>query len=259
MHITTLGTSHGDATYCRFNSSTLYETGGNLYLIDCGEPVAALLTRAGKDFSRVKAVFVTHMHVDHTGGLDCLLLALTKYARRDGSQHTRIYLPEEGAAEGLLAWLGAVHQTVPTELISFHVIRPDGDFYDDGMLRARAIPNGHMEAAGAPSYCFHLEAEGKTVLHTGDLRSDFSDFPAEAQTTDYDLCVCEATHYPPETAVPALRTARLRRLWFTHVHNPWHGPMGEAEFLKPFACLPYPVAIAHDGDELDLWKKYPNP
>ena len=68
MKITTLGTSHGDATYCRFNSSTLYESAGNLYLIDCGEPADALLIRANKETWKLKAIFITHMHVDHMKG-----------------------------------------------------------------------------------------------------------------------------------------------------------------------------------------------
>ena len=62
MQITTLGTSHGDHTYCRFNSSTLFETGGRSYLVDSGEPVNGLMIRAGKPFAALRAVVVTHMH-----------------------------------------------------------------------------------------------------------------------------------------------------------------------------------------------------
>ena len=48
MRITTLGTSHGDPTYCRFNSSNLIEIAEASYLIDAGAPVDALLVRAAK-------------------------------------------------------------------------------------------------------------------------------------------------------------------------------------------------------------------
>ena len=36
MRLTTLGTSHGDPTECRFSASTLVQTGGAGYLVDAG-------------------------------------------------------------------------------------------------------------------------------------------------------------------------------------------------------------------------------
>ena len=48
MKIITLGTSHGDSTVSRFNSSTLYETDGVLYLVDASAPTEALIKRCGK-------------------------------------------------------------------------------------------------------------------------------------------------------------------------------------------------------------------
>jgi hypothetical protein len=42
MLITTLGTSHGDHTYCRFSSSTLFEIWENIYLIDAGFDLVSL-------------------------------------------------------------------------------------------------------------------------------------------------------------------------------------------------------------------------
>ena len=64
MKIITLGTSHGDSTPTRFNSSTLYETDGVLYLVDVGAPAEASLKRKGYSCSDVRAAFITHMHDD---------------------------------------------------------------------------------------------------------------------------------------------------------------------------------------------------
>ena len=86
MKITTLGTSHGDSTYCRFNSSTLYEVNGASYLVDCGSPCEALLCRKGKDNSKIRAIFCTHMHDDHVGGVTEMIKILEKYPKPD--QHT---------------------------------------------------------------------------------------------------------------------------------------------------------------------------
>ena len=66
--IITLGTSHGDPTCCRFNSSTLFKIGEASYLIDAGAPANALMIRHGFKLHDLKAIFITHMHEDHVGG-----------------------------------------------------------------------------------------------------------------------------------------------------------------------------------------------
>ena len=253
MKITTLGTSHGDQMINRYNSSALYEVGDNLYVVDCGEPVEASLVRKKYDLRKIKAVFITHMHADHTAGLPLLICGILRY--REPGQHTDIYLSQD-CADALLGWLSAMHARAYEDYITFHVIK-EGFFYDDGVMKVKAIPTLHGEWADGgrcpfPSFAFHIEAEGKKILHTGDLKGDFSDFPKEAMTERYDICLCEATHYKPATATPIFEKALLDRLLFVHVLDPWDGPMGKACLLKICSHLPYPVAIADDGTEVLL-------
>lgn len=101
MRITTLGTSHGDHTYCRFNSSTLVEISQSLYLIDAGAPANALMIRAEKDFHKLKAIFMTHMHEDHAGGLEGIIKSLLKRPQAD--QHTHIFYLKRQQLQG---WRG---------------------------------------------------------------------------------------------------------------------------------------------------------
>ena len=249
MKITTLGTSHGDHTYCRFNSSTLIEIAERSYLVDSGEPVNGLMIRAGKPVHLLRAVFVTHMHEDHVGGLPDLIKALIK--RPHEGQETRVFLPETGAPEALATWVAAMHVVWPSPLVGLQVTAP-GQIFDDGVLRVQAVGTAHMEGYGVPSFGYVLEAEGKRVVFTGDLKGDFSDFPAVAREEPSDLCFCEATHYPPETAAPILTRCPIARLVFTHVHDPWHGADGEQRLRALYADLPFPLAIAHDGDVFEV-------
>jgi ribonuclease BN (tRNA processing enzyme) len=245
MMITTLGTSHGDHTYSRFNYSTLFETGNNAYLVDAGAPVEALLIRSGKQFKNLKAVFVTHMHNDHVGGLAGLVKAFIKYPQ-DG-QYAQFYLPEEAGIEGLSGWLKAQHLPCPSDLYSLHTTT-EGPVFSDDKLSVRAVRTHHFDF---PSYAYILEADGKRIVHTGDLAADFSDFPEIVRDEPCDLCICESTHFNMKKALDVLRTCPIKKLIFTHVSNLWHGD-GEKKLIALLKDMPFSCAIAHDGDTFSL-------
>ncbi len=251
MIITTLGTSHGDHTYCRYNSATLFEIDDRAYLVDVGEPVCATMIRLGKDLDRLKAAFVTHMHADHVGGLPMLIKTLRKYPKE--GKHTDVFLAED-VADSLGAWLRAMHIEWPLSMVSVRATT-QGCIYDDGTLEVSAESTRHLRDPERPdvalSFSYVLEAEGKRIVYTGDLSHDFSDFPVAARDEPCDMCICEITHYQPESALPVLMDCPIRRLVLNHVHDPWHGD-GEARLMEMVADLPYPVSVAHDGDVFEL-------
>lgn len=49
-------------------------TGGRVFVVDCGRGTPSAFADAGLDFPRLEAVFLTHLHADHTGDLPGLLL-----------------------------------------------------------------------------------------------------------------------------------------------------------------------------------------
>ena len=250
MIITTLGTSHGDSTYCRFNSSTLYEVNGAMYLIDCGAPCDALLCRKGKDNSKLRAIFCTHMHDDHVGGLTEMIKALEKYPKG----HTEIFLPEKGASEALTVWLSAMHIKLLPGIIDFRVTLT-GEVYSDENITVEAYPTDHIPSAPVKpvtfAYILTDKTTGKRLLHTGDLWVDFHDYPEILLREHFDLLVCEATHYSQTTAAPLFAETLTDRLIFNHIGDKWHGD-GESLLYDCCKELPYPVSVAHDGDEFEL-------
>jgi ribonuclease BN (tRNA processing enzyme) len=54
--------------------SSALSVGGRVFVIDCGRGSPSAFANAGFDFSRLEAVFLTHLHADHTGDLPGLLL-----------------------------------------------------------------------------------------------------------------------------------------------------------------------------------------
>lgn len=243
--VTTLGTSHGDQTYCRFNSSTLLEVGDHTYLVDAGAPVEALLVRAGKPLENLKAVLLTHMHNDHVGGLAGLIKAFIKYPKR--GQYAQIFMPEEGGIEALTAWLKAQHMPFPSDLYSFRTTLEGPVFFDD-MLSVHAVRTRHY---AFPSYAYVFETHGKRIVCSGDLASDFSDFPEIVRNEPCDLCICESTHFNINVAIEVLKTCPIKKLVFNHISNLWHGE-GEQKLKQLLADMPFECAIAHDGDTFSL-------
>src|ERR1700704_646385 len=70
----TLGTRSGSTpTLHRAQSSNALIANGTPYLIDAGEGVTRRLLRAKVPIRDLDAMFITHPHSDHTGGLGGLL------------------------------------------------------------------------------------------------------------------------------------------------------------------------------------------
>jgi ribonuclease BN (tRNA processing enzyme) len=54
--------------------SSALVVGERIFVIDCGRGSPSAFAAAGLDFSRLEAVFLTHLHADHTGDLAGMLL-----------------------------------------------------------------------------------------------------------------------------------------------------------------------------------------
>lgn len=250
MRITTLGTSHGDPTATSFQSSILLETGGGFYLFDAGEPVSALLIRRGLHPAMLSAIFLTHMHLDHSGGLPVAIMQAWKYRRNHPEVRLDVFLPEEGAVPALTAWLNANKRPAlenGTRLLIVH----SGPVCDDGRIRVTAIPTRHLGNTPGASFSYLVEAESKKIFFSGDLAPDYSDFAAES-ADGCDLVFSELTHYPLEKALPVLSRLRIGQLVFTHLHNPYQTEEGRARVLRATENFSYPVAIAGDGFSIEL-------
>jgi ribonuclease Z len=72
--VTLLGTGSPPPTMDRFGPSTLVEAGDALFLFDAGRGTLQRLVQTGKSYKDVRAVFLTHLHSDHTVGLADLWL-----------------------------------------------------------------------------------------------------------------------------------------------------------------------------------------
>lgn len=251
MKITFLGTSHGLPEADRFCSATLLEIGEAVYLIDAGAPVADLLIRHGIAFNRIRAVFTTHMHGDHTFGL-ISLLSLCSWYKGYADASFDVFLAEDAGIEAFRAAVLATDGTLADDRIHLRKTA-EGVFYSDDFVTVTAVPTKHM-GASRPSYALIIDTcEEKRIVFTGDLRyGDAADFPLLAKEQPSEAIVCEMAHFMPEIVFPHLAACPTKRVFVNHIglrRAEIEPILREANETKQ---LGYPIQSVADGDSFEL-------
>ena len=255
MKITTIGTSHGDPTLTRNQSSTLIETQGRYYLVDAGEGVNSYLIRHGLRASMLNGVFITHRHIDHTSSLPVVIEQAKKYRAKNPDTVLHIQLPEARAVATLQAWIEANSRIPADEFAVFGCYR-DTKGFSDGFIKVTPYPTNHLlplEDGLSRSHALLIEAEGKRVLFSGDVSCDdkYRDFPSAA-AKGCDIIFSELTHFKLEHAVEVLKDIDTEKLVFHHVGNAWQTPEGEVKMARMTAELPYSVVLSRDGMTFEI-------
>lgn len=243
MRIVFFGTSHGKPETGRKCSSTLIEVGERRYFVDMGTQSIEGLIFRGLPPTSVRAVFVTHMHTDHTNGLLSFLASCSgAYLNPELS----VLLPgdTEGTRAAIATWLACND----AKLYPFDFRHVEaGPVYDDGTLRVTAYRTAHIEN----SFAYLLEAEGKRVLFSGDLsHHPLEDFPKEVLEAPLDLAICECAHFFATEYLPLFRgNENLRRLCFNHYSLRFLRSVLE---VKEELSAEREVLLATDGLEIRL-------
>lgn len=210
MRITVVGSSHGVPEANRKCTCLMVETGGNVYFVDMGTPPIDALRTKGISVDAVKGVFITHMHGDHTDGLISFVDLITWYFKTPDPE---IFLPDPSAGEVINAWL-KVTQNDDQKAIRYRKTEA-GLLFDDGSIRMTAYPTQHCPGA----FSYLLEAEGKRVLFTGDLKTPGVDFPVAALDRPVDLMVCEGAHFFATEYLPVLEGKAVAKVCVSHYSN----------------------------------------
>ena len=246
MKLFFLGTGHGSATATHMSSITCLECGGKTYLVDCADGADAVMMRNKLKPAELSAVFITHWHLDHTGGLP---VVMKRCLKAEGSD-LKLVLPELKVVPAMEQWMALQGFGPKLEKKPFTYF-DSLEGYNDGNVELKAFPTQHLALGNRPSYAYTLQTEGKKLCFTGDLKGDCSDFPFDA-ANGCDLVVSELTHFRLHHIWPFLEKLQIGALVFNHIGN-WSQVPEEQEIIKE-ECkkLPYPVTIAFDGMEYEL-------
>lgn len=228
--------------------------GEELYLLDAGEPTAAGFTHHRIPTEALQAVFITHTHADHIGGLP-MLLQWHHLSQRRGP--LAIYLPAEAVAT-VRAFLHLAY--LLPDLVGFeYELRPveGGRVHAAAGVEVEALPNRHLQpsaarvrALGVPaegqSFSYRVSVDGKRVFFSGDLAE-----PAEAAELggDADVAIVEVAHFPPEQLGAALAGRPLGRLVLSHIPHTLEPVEEQLPARVRAAGFEGEVYVAQDGSE----------
>lgn len=241
MKITFLGTSHGVPAANRYCQSMLIETGEAGYIVDAGAPVMECLLRMGYDLKKIKAVFITHMHGDHTFGIFGLLSLAEWYFKE---MDLDAYFPDQEGIDTVRNFLRTLGLN-GCERVRMHRME-SGRVWQDEKIAVSAFPTAHLK--NGLSYGYLLEAEGKKLYISGDLDGNAVDYPAFLDEEAVDAFVVECAHFPAEQLIGRLRNCKARRVIVVHV---W--PLSKYEVLRAAAdSLPCKMELPCDGDGFEI-------
>ena len=139
FELTLLGTNSALPAFGRFPSSQALNVQENHYLIDCGEGAQIRMSEFGVRRSRIRQVFISHLHGDHVYGLTGFLSSLALLGREEPMD---IYSPPglEEAIRVFLKHTGGL--SFPLRFTEIDTGRHQLIF-EDGIIEAYSLPLVH--------------------------------------------------------------------------------------------------------------------
>jgi ribonuclease BN (tRNA processing enzyme) len=187
MELRVLGCGDAFGSGGRLHTCFHVEASTTAFLIDCGASALIAMRRFGVDPNRIEAVFLTHLHGDHFGGLPFLILDAQLVSRRTrpltiaGPPGLRERLP--ALMEALFPGSSKVERKFAVHLIE---VEPETATMVKG-VEVQAFPVKHP--SGSPSFALRLSFQGKVICYTGDTEWVDALIPAAHAA---DLLIAEA-------------------------------------------------------------------
>lgn len=222
INITFLGTCSGtEPMPNRHHCSIIMKINDRYYWFDAGENCSHKAYTSGVDVSRVRAVFISHMHIDHIGGLANLMFVIRKVAKVKKRPHINndsydIFVPDINKFQGVKVVAGLSDEPCSGVNAIEHEYS-DGLVFEDENVRVSALHNTHLKEngeCGRHSYSFLIEAEGKRIVFSGDVGNPYELDPYLLDGCD--ALIMETGHHAVESVCAYACERNVKKLYFTH-------------------------------------------
>ncbi len=175
MQVILLGTGFPRPDPERAGPATAVVVGEKVFVVDAGRGVVLRLAATEFKLKQVRAVFLTHLHSDHTSGLTDLFTSTWIFGRKTPLE---LFGPKgtKGVARALLEYFKEdIHirrdltEMQPAEgaRINTHEIR-EGVVYKDESVTITAFEVDHRPVA--PAFGYRFDSGGKSIVISGDTR-----------------------------------------------------------------------------------------
>ncbi|MFI5235332.1 MAG: MBL fold metallo-hydrolase [Gemmatimonadales bacterium] len=205
VQVITLGTGGPFPDPHHQGPATAVTVGDRLFLFDAGTGVERQLRAAGLSIAGPTALFLTHLHTDHTLGLADLILTSWVMRRTTpfpifGPKGTRAMVDHLLAAYSddiRIRTEGLEHEVADGWRVTVREIAP-GVVFDSGGVRVTAVPVRH--GSWPEAFGYRVDAPGRTIVISGDTRPSDS---LEVASRGVDVLVHEV--YPSSRVAPEAR------------------------------------------------------
>ncbi|HXX37308.1 MAG TPA: MBL fold metallo-hydrolase [bacterium] len=220
VRITFLGSGDAFASGGRFHTCMLVQAGADDFLVDCGASAITAMQQRGVRTDSIGAVFLSHLHGDHFGGLPYVIMDAHFVCGRKapllvtGPPGTRVRMMDMMEALYPGAW--ATGWRFPLEIVELEPAQPHR------VGGVTVTPYLVQHESGAPPFALRFECCGKAFAYSGD--TEWTDTLIDA-SRGTDLMICECNSYDRKiryhTDLPTLVSHRAaldtRRLILTHL------------------------------------------
>lgn len=217
MRLQILGSGDAFGNGGRFQSCYLLDTGSMRCLIECGASSLISMKRYGVDPNSISLILVSHMHVDHFGGLPFFLLDAQFSKRRS----PLTIVGPEGIRERLPQLMEISFPGSSSTVQKYDLLIQEwtaGQTMDLGSLNATPYEVCH---GAVRTFALRLVAESKTITYSGD--TEWCEGLVEA-ARGADLFLAEAYSYEKpikghlnvKSLEEHLPTLGVKRLVLTH-------------------------------------------
>ena len=253
MKLTVLGSGTSVPHQRRSSSAHWLEAAGGTLLLDCSGPAVHRMAEEGCDWAGLDAVWVSHFHLDHVGGLAPFLFG-TKHAPQTQGRRKPLTVYGPRGTEKLLRGFdeagdyGLFGQPFPLEL---EELAPGAGFEPLPGLAGQTFSTPHT----SESLALRLDGDGGSLVYTSDtgFTESLADF---ARGADLFLMECSffrskpvELHLELEEAMRLAALSGARRCMLSHLYPEWDGVDIAAEAKKLWDGE---TIEARDGLRLDV-------